>query len=93
MRHRLFASLDMAEECGDGNMISNARRAAAQNLELSGKLPRRPEQGLDHDHQRSAQPAYVEMRVELVEALAPYPEARYAVAQVLHAARGQGGRP
>jgi hypothetical protein len=29
-------------------------------------------------------PAYVEMRVELVKALQPYPEARQAVAAVLH---------
>jgi S-ribosylhomocysteine lyase LuxS involved in autoinducer biosynthesis len=29
-------------------------------------------------------PAYVEMRVELVRALAPFPEARHAVAAVLH---------
>jgi hypothetical protein len=29
-------------------------------------------------------PAYIEMRVELVRALAPFPEARQAVAAVLH---------
>ena len=29
-------------------------------------------------------PAYVEMRVELVRALAPFPDARQAVAAVLH---------
>jgi hypothetical protein len=29
-------------------------------------------------------PAYIELRVGLVEALNPYPEAKIAVAQVLH---------
>jgi hypothetical protein len=29
-------------------------------------------------------PAYIELRVGLVEALAPFPEAKLAVAQVLH---------
>jgi hypothetical protein len=35
------------------------------------------------------QPAYVEMRIELVRALAPYPQAREAVAAVLHRLEGK----
>jgi hypothetical protein len=34
-------------------------------------------------------PAYVELRVGLVEALEPYPEARIAVASVLHRLEGK----
>jgi transposase-like protein len=53
LRHRLFASLDVAEECGDSNMVCRVTGQLHANLELTGKL-------------------------------AAFPEARQAVAAVLH---------
>ena len=37
LRHRLFASLDTAEECGDGGMVTRVASALHTNLELTGK--------------------------------------------------------
>jgi hypothetical protein len=48
IRHRLFASLDTAEECGDGNMISRIAGQLHKNLEIVGKLLG-DLHGLDHD--------------------------------------------
>jgi transposase-like protein len=38
IRHRLFASLDTAEECGDSNMVARITGQLHHNLELTGKL-------------------------------------------------------
>jgi hypothetical protein len=38
IRRRLFASLDAAEEHGDGNMISRVAGQLHHNLEITGKL-------------------------------------------------------
>ena len=40
LRHRLFAGLDVAEEAGDGNMISRLAGQLHKNMELVGKLLR-----------------------------------------------------
>jgi hypothetical protein len=84
LRHRLFASLDVAEECGDSNMVCRVTSQLHQNLELKGKLL--GDLGVGHNVTQNIliQPAYVEMRVALVDALATFPEARQAVAAVLH---------
>ncbi|MCX7313943.1 MAG: hypothetical protein NTV56_20075, partial [Alphaproteobacteria bacterium] len=84
IRRRLFASLDTAEECGDGNMISRVAGQLHHNLEITGKLLGDLSAGSTSITNILIQPAYVEMRVELVRALAPFPEARQAVAAVLH---------
>src|SRR5262249_47499408 len=82
--HRLFASLDVAEECGDSAMVCRVTAQLHQNLELTGKLL--GDLGVGHSVTQNIliQPAYVEMRVALVDALAAFPEARKAVAAVLH---------
>jgi len=84
LRHRLFASLDTAEECGDGTMISRLAAQLHNNLEITGKLL--GDLGIGSTatiNNVLVMPAYVEMRVELVKALEPFPEARQAVAAVL----------
>jgi hypothetical protein len=84
IRRRLFASLDTAEEHGDGNMISRVAGQLHRNLEITGKLVGDLAMGATTINNVLVMPAYVEMRVELVRALAPFPEARQAVAAVLH---------
>jgi hypothetical protein len=84
LRHRLFASLDAAEEVGDGSMLARVAGQLHHNLEITGKLLGDLSSGTTINNVL-VQPQYVELRVELVRALAPYPEARHAVAQVLHA--------
>ena len=85
LRHRLFAALDVAEENGDGFMLTRVSSQLHVNLETTGKLLGDLGVGATTIMNILVQPAYMEMRVELVRALAPYPEARQAVAQVLHA--------
>lgn len=85
LRHRLFASLDAAEEHGDGSMLSRVAGQIHRNLELTGKLiGDLSTGGTTINNNILILPAYVEMRVQLTRALAPYPEARHAVAAVLH---------
>ena len=84
LRHRLFACLDVAEEAGDGNMLSRVVGQLHKNLEITGRLLGDLNVGSTNVNVL-VMPAYVELRVELVKALAPYPEARQAVAQVLYA--------
>lgn len=84
LRHRLFASLDTAEECGDGNMLSRLAGQLHQNLEITGKLLGDLATGPSSVTNILIQPQYVELRVELTRALAPFPEARQAVAVALH---------
>jgi hypothetical protein len=83
LRHRLFASLDTAEECGDGGMVTRVASALHTNLELTGKLLGDLGVGVTNVNVL-IMPQYVELRVALVQALASYPEARQAVATVLH---------
>jgi transposase-like protein len=85
LRHRLFAALDLAEENGDGFMLTRVSSQLHVNLETTGKLLGDLGIGSSSITNILVQPQYVTMRVEFMRALAPYPEARQAVAQVLHA--------
>ena len=89
LRRRLFASLDSAEEAGDGNMLARVAGQLHRNLEITGKLVGSLSMGTTINNSVLIQPQYVEMRVELVRALAPFPEARQAVAAVLHNIEGK----
>jgi hypothetical protein len=89
LRGRLFQILDVAEEGGDGNMLSRIANALHNNLEITGKLLGSLSSGHTSVTNVLIQPQYVTMRVELVRALAPYPEARIAVAAVLHTIEGK----
>ena len=82
LRHRLFASLDVAEECGDGRMISQLAGQLHKNMELVGRLLGDLGVGSTTVNVMLL-PAYIELRIGLVEALLPYPDARQAVAQAL----------
>src|SRR5262245_31244727 len=83
LRHRLFASLDVAEECGDANMVSRITSQLHRNLEITGQLL--GDLGIGSTTVNVLiQPQYIELRVALVQALAAFPEAKLAVAQALH---------
>ena len=85
LRGRLFSSLDVAEENNDGNMLARVAGQLHHNLEITGKLlGDLSTGGTTNITSVLIMPAYVEMRVELVNALRPFPEAARAVASVLH---------
>jgi hypothetical protein len=89
LRHRLFAALDIAEEHSDVFTLARISAQLHTNLELTGKLLGDLGLGVTTINNVLVMPAYVEMRVELVKALAPFPEARHAVAAVLHQLEGK----
>jgi hypothetical protein len=82
----LFAALDIATEAGDGNMVSRLAGAIHKNLQLVGNFL-----GQIGGHSTTSitnvvvLPEYCQLRIDLVRALQPWPEARQAVAAVLHA--------
>src|SRR5258705_12249451 len=85
LRGRLFSALDVGEEHGDANMVARIAGQLHNNLEITGKLLG----DLHHGGSTTInnvliQPQYVDMRVCLVNALRPFPEAARAVAAVLH---------
>jgi hypothetical protein len=87
LRHRLFAALDTAEYVGDGGMLSKVSGQLHHNFEITGRLL--GDLGTNaptyiNNNNILILPSYIELRVELVNALAAFPEARTAVAQVLH---------
>ena len=84
LRGRLFSSLDVAEECRDGTMLARIAGQLHNNLELTGKLLGDLSSGHGSVTNILIAPQYLEMRVELVNALRPFPEAARAVASVLH---------
>jgi hypothetical protein len=84
LRRRLFATLDTAEESGDGNMLARVAGQLHRNLEITGKLVGSLTMGTTINNNVLIQPQYVELRVALVGALSPFPDARQAVAAVLH---------
>jgi hypothetical protein len=84
LRNRLLSQLDVAEEHGDSSMVTRVAGQLHRNLEVTGALLGDLSTGSTTINNVLVMPAYVEMRVELVQALAPFPQARLAVAAVLH---------
>jgi len=84
LRHRLFASLDVAEEYGDVSMVTRVVGQLHQNLEITGKLLGDLGVGTQNVTNVLIMPAYVELRVAIVDALRGFPEAAKAVAATLH---------
>jgi transposase-like protein len=84
LRRRLFAALDVAEEHGDGFMLTRVSGQLHTNLEVTGKLLGDLNVGHSHITNVLVMPAYVQLRVELVKALDAFPQAKQAVARVLH---------
>jgi transposase-like protein len=85
LRRRLFAALDLAEESTDLYGITRISSQLHVNLETTARLLGDLGIGSTTINNVLVMPAYVELRVELVRALAPFPQARQAVAEVLHA--------
>ena len=83
LRHRLFATLSVAEEAGDGGMIAKLASQLHHNLETTARLLGDIGVGSVTINDVLLVPAYLTMRTELVRALQPYPDARAAVAAVL----------
>lgn len=73
-------------------MLSRVAGQLHHNLELTGKLLGDLGVGSTTINNVLLVPAYVNMRVELVRALAPYPDAREAVAAVLHRLEGDAAQ-
>jgi len=92
LRARLWFSLDAAEENGDGNMLARLSGQIHENLSITGKLLGDLGVGSTTINNVLLVPAYVEMRVELVRALAPFPDAREAVAAVLQRLEGDAAK-
>jgi hypothetical protein len=84
LRGRLFSILDVAEECRDGTMLARIAGQLHNNLDITARLVGSLSNGHTTITNVLIQPQYVEMRVELVRALAPFPAAARAVAAVLH---------
>jgi hypothetical protein len=84
LRARLFHSLDVAEENGDGHMLAQLSGQIHKNLEVTGRLLGDLGIGNSSVTNILIAPQYVEMRHALLASLAPFPEARIAVAAALH---------
>ena len=86
LRTKLNMALDVALEHSDGAMISKLSGQLHTNFELVGKLLGDLAVG-SHTTINNVliMPQYLAMRVQLINALAPFPEARVAVSQVLRA--------
>jgi hypothetical protein len=89
LRRRLFHSFDVAEENGDSHMVSRIAAQLHRNMELVGKLLGDLAAGHTNVTNVLIQPQYVELRVGLVSALRPFPEAARAVASVLRQIEGK----
>jgi len=84
IRRRLYENAESAERAGDHKAATLSYGVILKSLELIGRL-------LDQfkGHERSVvnqlivSPDYIRLRAALIGALAPYPEARAAVARVL----------
>jgi hypothetical protein len=85
LRGRLFSALDVGEEFGDANMVSRVAAQLHHNLEITARLLGDLHPGGSTTiNNVLVMPAYVELRVDLMDALRAYPEAGRAVAAVLH---------
>lgn len=89
LRHRLFATLDLMEENGDAHGLATLSSQLHRNLEITGRLLGDLMVGNNSVTNILISPAYVELRHALVGALAGFPEARIAVAAVLHRLEGK----
>jgi hypothetical protein len=73
IRHRLFGALDLAEECGDVNMMTRATSQLHQNLEIAGKLLGDLGVGQTNITNVLILPAYVECVLHWSMHLPPFP--------------------
>jgi transposase-like protein len=84
-RARLFMEQDKAIEDGNGQLVATLSNAIHRNLELVGRYLGEMQA---HSTQTTisvlVSPEYLQLRNALIRALAPFPEARRAVAATLH---------
>lgn len=91
-RNRAVAQIEVAEDHSDSLMFDRAMGRFLQTMKLIGERLGELRVGT-HIHQNIlVQPVYVEMRVELVRALKPYPQAAQAVAAVLHSLESKAAK-
>jgi hypothetical protein len=84
-RARLLLAQDAAAEVEQYGLVAQLASGIHRNLELTGKLVGEFAQHSVHTTiSILVQPEYLQMRSELLRALAPFPEAKKAVAAVLH---------
>lgn len=91
LRARLFNALNVSEDAGDIGAVTRVASQLHVNLETTGKLLGDLGAGVTNVNVLIL-PAYIQLRVELVKALQPYPEARQAVAKVLHQLEGDAAQ-
>jgi transposase-like protein len=84
-RARLLLQQDKAMEDGDGALVATLSRAIHDNLRLVGTyLGELTSHSTQHVINVLLTPEYLQLRNALIRALAPYKEARQAVAATLH---------
>ncbi|MFZ5781750.1 MAG: hypothetical protein ACOY4R_16285 [Pseudomonadota bacterium] len=93
LRLRLLGALAVAEEAGDGSMISKLSGQIHQNLELSAKVNGVLGAGSTTiNNNLFVLPDYIALRAAITRALAAHPRARAEVAEALHALEAQAAR-
>lgn len=87
VRRRLYANAEGAEKTGDFRAATLAYGKILESLTLIGRLlDRFTSSSRIVTNQLVVSPDYLRLRAALIQALAPYPEARQAVAKVLREA-------
>ena len=81
LQQRTLAILTQAEKKGDGRLALSAIAEARRNLELLGKLAGELQQ--EGTVNLILTPQWIELQTVILQALAPYPEARLAVAEAV----------
>jgi len=93
-RARLLMMQDCAIEVGQGTVVAMLSAQIHRNLELVGKYLG---EFIKHETHTSISilitPEYLELRTALIQALAPFPEARRAVAAALHRLESKAAEP
>ena len=89
-RARLLLAQDQALELTDHRMLVSISGQIHKNIELVGRyLGEFAQHSVSTNINVLIQPEYLELRSKIVRALAPFPEARAAVAAVLHSIEGR----
>ncbi len=84
-RARLLLAQDRALEADERYMVGTLANQIHKNIELTGRyLGQFAQHSVQTNINVLIQPEYLELRAKIVRALAPFPEARHAVAAVLH---------
>jgi hypothetical protein len=92
-RARLLLAQDAAMDREDGEMMVRTSAQVHKNLELVGRyLGEFAQRSISTQISVLISPEYLKLRAALVQALRPFPEARMAVAAVLHRIEGDVSR-